>query len=329
MADDAQQQLSAYKEITEFASKHISESRESFERYYKLTMTGLLFIATVTIGIFYWFIGKEYKDIAASVQSKADTHFAQLDNEIRQRISAQFEDKRMRTLIEQVAVEQTKKGLSDVINDAVTKSVAARVKAEEPQIHETVIAETKKGVQALSPVIDAAVSKEAKLAEDRLQAHIAQYEQVIRVGNLALLARNGDGNSFDTLMKVASNSADPSIGSIAVTTRNQLYLEYDAQATGIYQIRQFTQPKKPEELIQLLSDQNPLVRKAAVDSLVAAGDKAAVPRLIPIMEHDSFIMLRIAAYRGLTVLTGEKIEPLDAEAWKTWWEKNKSNWPAK
>src|SRR2546422_673103 len=133
----------------------------------------------------------------------------------------------MRALIREVAIAQTKAGLSDVINRAVVETVERRVKAEEPQIKETVAAETKKAVSGLGPTIEAQIHKKATEAENRIQARIAQSEQVIKAGNLAILARNGLATAYDELMKIAGNTPNPDIQTIAVTSRNQLYVEMD------------------------------------------------------------------------------------------------------
>ena len=64
-------------------------------------------------------------------------------------------------------------------------------------------------------------------------------------------------------------------------------------------------------------------------TLVAIGDKSIVPRLLEKAEHDPFIVVRHAAFRGLQTLTGQQIEALRIEQWKAWWTKNKDIWPPK
>ncbi len=316
--------FNAYKEIYQFAAAQVSESRTAFERYYKLTIGGMLLIASLTIGAFFWLVGKEYKDIAATVEKKTDTQIAALEREIRDRVDQQFKTENMRALIREVAIAQTKAGLSDLINRAVVETVERRVKAEEPQIKETVATETKKAVSGLGSTIEAQIHKQATEAENRIQARIAQSEQVIRAGNLAILARNGLATAYDELMKIAGNTSNSDIQMIAVTTRNQLYLEMD---TPLYTTRMFKAQKSKQELLALLDDQQPLMRKAAIDSLVSLGEKSVVAKLLQIQERDPFIVVRQAAYRGLKSLTGQEIDPLAFDQWSAWWSKNKDGWP--
>jgi hypothetical protein len=334
----------AYKDIFEFSARQMSESRSAFENYYKLTIGGLLLIASVTIGAFYWLVGDKYKDIAKDVQDRADVQLVELTKEIRDRVESQFETQRMHGMIEQVATEQTKKGLGTVIERAVTATVEQRVKAEEPQIHAAVQAETARAISSLNPKIEASVkeratsaeqridtelSKRAADAEQRIDAQLTKREELVKAGNMAVLARNGIASAYDQLIALASKTADQDVQLLAISTRNQVYLEMDTAATGFYLTRNFREARNNEQLRALLTDVQPLSRKAAVDSLVAAGDKSAVPLLIETLKHDPFMMVREAAYRGLTVLTGQKIEPLNDAQWDNWWQQNKGTWPSK
>lgn len=79
----------------------------------------------------------------------------------------------------------------------------------------------------------------------------------------------------------------------------------------------------------MLDDLSPLVRKAAIDSLVGFGNKAIVPRLLEKAERDPLMVVRHAAFNGLKTLTGEQIEVLQIKQWKHWWEKHKEDWPPK
>lgn len=315
-----------YNQIYESAAKQVSESRSFFEKMYKTTLGAILLIAAVGIGVFYWLVGQKYADIEASVARKTDEQIAALQQQIRNRVEDEFKTEKMKALIRSVAQEQTKSGLSDVITQAVGSQVQAAIKAEGPRIQQTVIAETKKSVSELAPIIDKTVKEKATEAESRIQGRLAQWEDVVQAGNLAIVARNGSGEAYDKLMTLTQTTQNPQVRSIGVTTQNQLFLEMNQ---GIYMTRQFKEKKTEQELIKLLDDPNALTRQAAIDSLVAIGNKAIVPRLLEKAERDPFMVVRHAAFRGLATLTGEQIEALQIERWQAWWKKNKEIWPPK
>jgi hypothetical protein len=315
-----------YSQVYESAAKQISESRSFFEKMYKTTIGAILLIAAVGIGVFYWLVGQKYADIEASVARKTDEQIAALQQKIRDRVEDEFKTEKMKALIRSVAQDQTKSGLSDVISQAVGGQVQAAIKAEGPRIQQTVIAETKKSVSELAPIIDKTVKEKASEAESRVQGRLAQWEDVVQAGNLAIVARNGSGEAYDKLMTLSQTTKNPEVRSIGVTTKNQIFLEMNQ---GIYMQRQFKEKKTEQELVKLLDDPNPLTRQAAIDSLVATGNKAIVPILLEKAERDPFMVVRHAAFRGLATLTGEEIEALQIDRWHGWWKKNKQTWPSK
>lgn len=319
-------EFNVYKQIYEFAAGQISESRNFFEKTYKITLGAILLIAVVVIGVFYWLVGQKYADIEATINQKTDEQLAVLQQQIRKRVEDEFRTEKMKALIGNVAQEQTKSGLTDVITRAVGDQVKAAIKAETPKIQQTVIQETRKSVSELSPTIDRAVKEKAEEAESRIQNRIAKWEDVLRAGNLAILARNGSGEAYDQLIALGRTTQNPDLREISTTTQNQLFLEMNQP---IYSEQHFKEKKSQQELLRLLDDPQPIVRKAAIDELVTLGDKSIVSRLLERAEHDPFILVRHAAFRGLQVLTGEQIEALQIQQWKAWWEKNKSTWSPK
>jgi len=315
-----------FNQISDAAAKQISESRSFYERMFKTTLSAILLIATVAVGVFFWLLGQKYAEIEATVARKTDEQVTQLQQQIRDRLEEEFKKEKMQELIRTVAQDQTRSGLSDVITRAVGDQVRVAIKAEGPNIHQTVIQETKKSVLGLAPTIEKAVHEKAAEAESRVQGRIAQWEDVLRAGNLAILARNGSGEDFDRLMTVRRTTKNPQIQQIAVTTYNQLYLDMNQP---FYTTRQFMEKKTEQELIILLDDPAPLSRKAAIDSLVETGNKSIVPKLLEKAEHDPFMVVRHAAFKCLQTLTGEKIDALQIDRWKAWWQTQKDSWPPK
>jgi hypothetical protein len=324
MSED-EKELAVYHEVFNSAAKQISESRSFFEKMYKTTLGAILLIATVGIGTFYWLVGQKYADIEATVARKTNEQIAVLEQQIRKRVEDEFKTEKMKALIRSVAQDQTKSGLSDVITRAVGDQVQAAIKAESPRIQQTVIAQTKKSVSELAPTIDRGVKEKTAEAEGRVQSRIAQWEDVLQAGNLAILAKNGSGEDYDKLMALTQTTQNPQIRRLGITTHNQLFIEM----SGIYVSKEFVEKKSEQELLPLLNDPNPLIRKAAIDGLVAIGSKAIVPALLEKAEHDPFMIVRNAAFHGLQTLTGEHIEALQIDRWQAWWKKNKEVWPPK
>ena len=92
-----------YKDITEFAARQVSESRQMFERFYKLTFGSIAIVAALITGGFYFLVGREYRDIESKVQAtvgkKTDEEIARLQQEVRARIEAEFKTENLHRLV--------------------------------------------------------------------------------------------------------------------------------------------------------------------------------------------------------------------------------------
>jgi len=106
-----------FKDLYEFAGKQISESRTSFESFYKITLGGIGVVTVVALGLFYYLIGQQRKDINAIVSNQANAHFEDLDKELRAKITARIDDEfrtdKMQEMIRNVAREETASGLNN------------------------------------------------------------------------------------------------------------------------------------------------------------------------------------------------------------------------
>lgn len=223
-----QQGENPYKDIYQFVSNQVSESRQAFERYYKLTLGSILLIATIVVAATFWLLGRQFADIEATVQESADKQIQLLQEEVRNRIDEEFRTERIQSLIRDVVREKTERGLRASIQQAVVQHVETRVKAEQPSINRTVLEETKKAVSQLEPSIRTEVSKRVDAALIPFNTRMKQTEEILRVGTLAILARNGDGGAYDQLMGLGQTSKNPDVRSISVTTYNQIYLEFSS-----------------------------------------------------------------------------------------------------
>lgn len=121
--------------LYEFSAKQVSDSRASFEQYYRTTLGAIFAVVTVG-GIVFGFLGwDKYKDIESSVTQRAETHFQKVDQDmqsmLRQRIDDEFKTEKIQELIRTEAKAQTKEGLKNEISslrqdvDSTRASVAA------------------------------------------------------------------------------------------------------------------------------------------------------------------------------------------------------------
>ena len=331
--------LTPEREIVQFAVNQISESRQAFERWYKMTWFSIGVVATLVFGALFYFVGQKYEDIESQLQKRAEAKMADIEASIKKEAEQQFQTDSIQALVRDVATQQTKTGLSDVINRAVTAEVSERIKAQEPHIHQVVAQETRAAVQHATLQVNAdvrsVVSKSSSAIEKQMaselgrlksevDSRISASDSLARANHLANLARNGDGRGYDQLMKLAGETSSRDVVDVAMSVRNQLYLEWD---DTLYATRSFNVPPSDEALWKFLDDPQALTRRAAIDTLVGKGEKSAVEKLLVMAEHDPYLVVRRAAFRGLKILTGQDVEPLRIGDWKDWWSKNKMTWP--
>jgi HEAT repeat protein len=262
-----------------------------------------------------------------AITARGQQAIQETDKIIRDRAEAAFKDESIRGYIRQVAREKTGTELSNLIRQTVSDQVGVKVKQEEPQIKETVVQETKRAVDNLTPNISSEVDKKTSQALAPLRAQIESYQEILNVSTLALAARGGNALAFDQLVRIGSLTTTPAgIREISIDTQNAIYLEMNSP---LYAGRAFKDSKDAPELKRLLDNPDPFTRWAAVDALAAKGQKDVVPRLMEMINHDNSLWVRGAAYQALQGLTGQTFEKLRLDQWNSWWEANKANWPPK
>lgn len=75
-------------------------------------------------------------------------------------------------------------------------------------------------------------------------------------------------------------------------------------------------------LLTALSDPDPLIRKAALDTLWRDGDASAIQGIMNLLEVETELTVCAAATRALSELTQQESAALDIEFWLSWWEEN-------
>jgi hypothetical protein len=287
--------------------------------------------AILFLGLFGLKSFSDLKDqLRASASEQIDAETKRMQQEIRDKLREQFETSALQQMVKSAARDATDAAAKPLIKQEVISQVQAHIQGERTQIHDVVVSETKRGVSEMQPQIDAEITKQANRAEGQIQAQITPYQELMKVGTLATLARNGDGQAFDNLMKISS-SQDPQAQQLATTTRNAIYFQYfEVLGEANYLRYTLMPPKSRDELLPLLASSDAMERKGAIDGLTGLNDKSVVPDLIKIMRNDPYIFVRETAYHGLVQLTGRRTNPLEpGDSWEAWWEKNKSNWPPK
>jgi len=321
----------------ELSLREMERSRAYFERLIKLTGSALgivVVVVSVALGIFgvrTWKdvesgMAQKLKQTQDAIQAKGAETINETEANIRKQAERAFQQDNLKAYIRQVAKEKTEQQLSALIERAVTEQVAARVREEEPRIQKITTDETRRALDALSPSISAQVSKRVNEEVAPIRQQEAALAQMLTVNTAVIQARNGDGNSYDTVRKLAALSPDPNVKAICTSTVNQIFLEMNS---GFYTGRNFVSPKSVEEMKGLLDDPHPLTRWAAIDGLATKGEKGIVPKLIFMSTHDDYLVVRKAAFQALRALTGQNLENFQEEAWAAWWEKNKADWPSK
>ena len=311
----------------------MDRSREYFEALFKRTLwaVGIVLALILAGGGFLGFrswsdvqerMDSKLKETQTAIEARGQKAIQDTDKVIRDRAEAAFKDESIRTYVRQVAKEKTTSELSNLIQQTVGEQVAIRVKAEEPQINKTVVQETKHAIDNITPLISSEVDKKSSQAIAPLRSQIESYQQILNISTLALLARNGNAAAYDQLEQTGMHTADPNLREICLSTLNQVYLEMNVP---FYAGRTFSQPKDTPELKKLLDSPDFTVRWAAVDALVAKGQKDLVPKLMEFINHDNSMWVRGAAYQALRTLTGQNIEKLQREQWNAWWNANKAN----
>jgi hypothetical protein len=271
-------------------------------------------------------MNSKLSETQAAIEKQGQQAIVDTNKEIHDRAEAAFKQENIKAFVRQVAKEKTESELGTVIKQSVGEQVAARVKAQEPQINSAVVQETKRAVEGLNPYISSEVQKKTNEGLTPFRNQVEAYQEILSVSTSALLARNGNALAYDQITGTAKQATNPAIREICVSTLNVIYLEANS---GIYSTRTFNTPKEPTEMVAMLNDPNQLIRWAAVDSLSNKNEKRIVPKLIEIINHDSSLWVREAAYHALQSLTGQNFEVLQVDQWNSWWEGNKHNWPPK
>ena len=151
------------------------------------------------------------------------------------------------------------------------------------------------------------------------------YAAYIQIGNLAILARSDDRQSFDYLVQVAlggkPESANSELRKVADSTVVAIISE---KTSGVRIGKNFKEPQTPEAMKRFMVSRIPGDREAAVDNYPRE-DKSILPILVQLIRTDDSITVRQRAVERFNYLTKQSFEFWKSKEVLEWWEKNRTS----
>jgi hypothetical protein len=298
-------------------------------------MAGLLAIA----GFLSW---RSFDDVKKSIQEEAKqetkAEVVRMQEEIRQKLTAQFETPRLQQMVKDAAASQTQQVLRPLIVQQVGQDVARQVKAEQHTINSTIISETQKAVAQLQPKIEgAALELVNSSVEHNLDTPLLAFHQMVtelqsnqeanqEVLDLMLRAQSDDAAAFDRLVQLSSEpNAHPGVRATSSLAVRNISRQHNQ---GTYQGQRFTPPKTDEEMLQLLHDRDPRTRQAVINSLSENALRTNLAAVFQMMTNDPDLNVREAGFRRFNALTGaqpeNQIQNLDNHAATAYWNAHRA-----
>jgi hypothetical protein len=229
-------ELDRQNKYLEFAQGQIEKDRSFYKHLYTYAVAFVVFMVAVAGSFSYTSVSQMRTDMQASVESErvalraqseatsieaqatVKGELANVRTEVQKRIDTEFQSDNIAALVASAAKERTEKELSGIIRSETTTQVAKGIREQGPAIRKAVEDQTKEAVKALEPSIresvdtavkalqptikasvDAATQDQVKTSVAPIQAQLANYADVIRMGNLATLARSDDRQALDYL----------------------------------------------------------------------------------------------------------------------------------
>lgn len=355
-------ELDRQNKYLEFAQGQIEKDRSFYKHLYTYAVAFVVFMVAVAGSVSYTSVSQMRTDMQTSVESERAALRAQAEatsieaqatvkgelanvrTEVQKRIDTEFQSDNIAGLVGSAAKERTEKELSGIIRSETTTQVAKGIREQGPTIQKAVEDQTKEAVKALEPSIrssvnaavialqptikasvDAATQDQVKASVAPIQAQLASYADVIRMGNLATLARNDDRHALDYLIQVAlgakPESANPDLRKLADSTAGAIISDTDS---GLSLGRTFKEKQTPDAMKKFMVSPDFRERAAALDNY-PHDDKSILPILIQIITSDTNISVVHKAVLRFNALTKQSFE-----FWKTddileWWGKNRAS----
>jgi hypothetical protein len=320
-----------------FAQEQINKDRAFYKHLF--TWAGsLISVLVIVAGVFHYnSVTQMRADMKAAVdaaiaeaKSTVNAELANVRTEVQKRVDTEFKSENIVALVRDVAKGKTEKELENIIRSETSAQVKKGIEAQTAVIRKTVEDQTRKAVDALQPSIGTAVMKatedQVKKAVVPIEKQMGGYDQMIRIGNLATLARNDDRRAFDYLIQVASGkmpeSSNAEIRRLADSTAAAVITE---KVSGLQLSMQFKEKQTAEAMKKFMLSTNRNEREAALDNYPAE-DTSILPLLIQIIEKDDSISVTHRAVQRFNSLTKQSFKFWDRKPILAWWEKNRSSY---
>ncbi len=282
------------------------------------------------------FLGwRSIDDLKQSIQDEAKqetkTEIARMQEEIRQKLTAQFETPQLQKMVKEAAASQTQTVLRPLITQEVSTDVAKSVNAEQHTINSTLVSETHKAVDQLTPTIDTIVSTRVNATVDQavdskisaqIKPILASLQSNQETSTLILRAQAGDALAFDQMVQLAnSTTAEPGLRQSTWQVIRYIIQQHNS---ALYNSRSFIQPKTDEQMLLLLHNADPSTRQAAFDSLSSAAIRSHLDEVVQILTSDPDLNVREAGFRRFNQARPDnnpehQIQNLDNAAALQWW----------
>ena len=266
---------------------------------------------------------------AATVEVKATVtqELANVRAEVQKRIDTEFKEDNIAARIQEAAKSLTQAKLEEIIRADTTSQVEKGLKAQEPLIQKAIEDHTRETVKELDPTIrasvDRATAEQVARSVAPIEGQMQGFSNVIRIGNLTILARGDDRKAFDYLFRVsvgtAPESTDLELKNLSTTTVGAIM---EQKGSELHLSRSFLQPQTPESMKKLMFDQNTFTRITAIENY-PENDKTVLPYLVTVVQNDANLTVVNLATRRFNGLTKQAFDFWQEEAIVQWWNAHK------
>jgi len=324
-----------FKELLEFLRKENDAARttvrEESDANRKLLTDSLKVIAypvTAALAILS-FLGfrsvKEMKDnIQTEAKSQTSAEVIRMQEEIRRRLSEQFQAPNLKAIVSQAARDATSTTAQPLIKAEVNTQVSRSVEAQKGVISQNVKDQTQQAVKQMGTTIESyvrnAVDSKVSAAVDPVSRQVRDLSNEANLQMYVLRMNEDDAGAFDTLNYMPLNNLPDEQRSTII---GALQKEVDQANGGIFQSQSFNTPHTRDQLLTSLNDKNSSYRDAALTGLEGLSlDAQLIPRLLLIMSSDPSLHVRGHAQRLFNNWTGVKTQILIHSQASDWWSKN-------
>ncbi len=266
----------------------------------------------------------ETKTEIARMRQDTDNQITAMQLEIRNRLNQQFQNPVISGLVKNAAKEQAQTTAEPLIKGEVGKEVKRRVDAEQGTIKHIVSDQTQAAVKQMGAQIDDQVKSavDARLQPKfrAVEEQLSDLKEETQVQLLINRMNADDAMAYDTFNHMNLTSMKPEQRGLIISAVRSIVVA----RTGLLVSRGFKVPHTDEQLVTELSSTDPLSRVAALDTLRGKKKPELFPKIVDMLQHDSSLDVRAAAYRLFNMWTEQDFQFLfDEPKLISWWNEHK------